>query len=95
MQFLPALRGDHPLSFEMLSLASIKGNPNNAREHNRNQQTKLERSIEKFGFNIPVVVDENGELLCGHARVCAARTLGFKNVPAIRVAHLSESQKRA
>ena len=35
------LRGDHALSFEMLPPASIKLNPNNAREHNRKQLAKL------------------------------------------------------
>ena len=57
------LRGDHALSFEMLPPASIKLNPNNAREHNRKQLAKLARSIERFGFITPVVVDEAGELL--------------------------------
>jgi DNA modification methylase len=97
MQFLPVpqIRGGHSLAFEMLPLSGIKENPNNAREHDRKQLAKLARSIQKFGFNIPVVVDENGELLCGHARVCAARSLGYRAIPAIRVSHLSESQKRA
>jgi hypothetical protein len=68
MQSLPSrkFRGDHPIRVEMLPLSSIKENPNNAREHNRNQLTKLKRSIEKFGFNVPILVDEEGELLCGH-----------------------------
>jgi DNA modification methylase len=79
----------------MLPLSSIKENPNNAREHNRNQLTKLERSIEKFGFNVPILVDEEGELVCGHARICAAKALGMNAIPAIRVVHLSESEKRA
>jgi len=41
------LRG---VSFEMLPPASIKLNPNNAREHNRKQLARLARSIERFGF---------------------------------------------
>jgi len=52
MHFLSArqVRGDHPISLEMLPLSSIRGNPNNAREHNRKQLAKLARSIQKFGF---------------------------------------------
>jgi DNA modification methylase len=97
MHFLPAreVGGDHPISFEMLPLASIRDNPNNAREHNRKQLAKLARSIQKFGFITPVVVDETGELLCGHARVLAARQLNIRAIPAVRANHLSESQKRA
>jgi ParB-like chromosome segregation protein Spo0J len=56
MHFLPARQvcGDHPISLEMLPLSSIKGNPNNAREHNQKQLAKLARSIEKFGFITPI-----------------------------------------
>ena len=96
MQFLPAgqARGDHPISLEMLRLSNIKENPNNAREHDRKQLAKIARSIKKHGFITPIVVDETGELLCGHARVLAARQLGIPTIPAIRARHLSESQKR-
>src|SRR5262249_13539372 len=51
--------------------------------------------IQKFGFITPIVVDETGELLCGHARVLAARQLKIQAIPAVRASHLSESQKRA
>src|SRR5437667_5897302 len=97
MPILPSRgnRGEHPISFEMLPLSSIKINPNNAREHSRKQLAKLARSIRKYGFNTPVVVDESNELLCGHARVSAAAQLGIQAVPAIRAYHLSESNKRA
>jgi DNA modification methylase len=97
MHLLPARQvcGDHPISLEMLPLSSIKGNPNNAREHNRKQLAKLARSIQKFGFITPIVVDETDELLCGHARVLAARQLKIQAIPAVRASHLSESQKRA
>ena len=92
MHFLPARQvcGDHPISLEMLPLSSIKGNPNNAREHNRKQLANLARSIEKFGFITPIVVDETGELLCGHARVLAARQLKIQAIPAVRASHLSK-----
>lgn len=97
MQFVPVRldRGDTPISFEMLPLSSIKENPYNAREHDRKQLAKIAGSIKKHGFITPVVVDETDELLCGHARVLAARKLGIPTIPAIRARHLSESQKRA
>jgi DNA modification methylase len=97
MHFLPArqARGREPMSFEMLSLSGIRDNAHNAREHGRKQLAKLARSIQKFGFITPVVVDETGELLCGHARVSAARQLKIEAIPAVRACHLSEAQKRA
>src|SRR5262245_49872701 len=83
------------ISFEILPLSGIKNNPHNSREHDRKQLAKLRRSIEKFGFLVPVIVDESGELLCGHARVTAARQLGLISVPAIRAGTLGEVDKRA
>src|SRR5262245_11514019 len=83
------------ISFELLPLSGIKNNPHNAREHDRKQLAKLRRSIEKFGFLVPVIVDESGQLLCGHARVAAAQQLGLLSVPAIRAGTLSEADKRA
>src|SRR6516225_8850738 len=97
MHFLSArqARCGEPVSFETLPLSSIRDNPNNAREHSRKQLATLASSIRKFGFITPVVVDETGELLCGHARVSAARQLKIQSIPAVRACHLSEAQKRA
>jgi DNA modification methylase len=92
LQILPARR---TLSFECVPIERIRESPHNAREHNRKQLAKLARSIRKFGFLSPVVIDEDGTLLCGHARVAAARQLGMREIPAVRACHLTESDKRA
>lgn len=68
------------ISFDYVDLAAIRSNPNNAREHDRKQLAKLVRSIKKHGFLVPILIDEDGVLLCGHARVAAARIL---NIPEI------------
>jgi len=81
--------------FEFVELEAIRANPNNAREHDRKQIAKLARSIANFGFLSPVVIDASCELLCGHARYEAARQLGIKKIPAVRVTDLTEPQKRA
>ena len=67
----------------------------NARLHSPEQIKQLAASIKEFGFNVPCVIDENGTLVAGHGRVEAARALGLKTVPAIRVAHLSPDQVKA
>jgi DNA modification methylase len=89
------ITSNQPICLELVPTASIKSNPYNAREHDRRQLGKLKRSIEKFGFNVPVIIDNSNELLCGHARVEAAKELGLPTIPVIRTRHLSESQKRA
>jgi len=53
------------------------------------------RSIDKFGFIVPVILDGGGALLSGDARVEAARELGMVEIPAICVTHLSNEENRA
>jgi DNA modification methylase len=87
-------RGTTALSLEFLQTASIKPNPHNAREHSR-KIANLMRSIARFGLVIPLLIDDSNQLLCGHARLEAAKRLGLATVPAVRTSHLSEPEKRA
>jgi ParB-like chromosome segregation protein Spo0J len=93
---LPDKRPAKPvLSFVIIPLASIRPNPHNARDHSPKQIAKLMRSIQRFGFLTPLVIDDSNQLLCGHARLEAAKQLGYVVVPVVRAGHLSESEKRA
>ena len=67
----------------------------NARTHSDAQVAQIAGSIRAFGFNNPVLVDGESGIIAGHGRVLAARQLGLKTVPVIRLDHLSEAQKRA
>jgi DNA modification methylase len=49
----------------------------------------------RFGVINPMVVDDRGRIVAGHARVEAATLLGLKQVPVIRLSHLSETEIRA
>ena len=57
----------------------------NARTHSKAQIEQLARSIWKFGFIAPVITAADGTILAGHGRVLAAKRLGLKVVPTIRV----------
>jgi ParB-like nuclease domain len=76
-------------------IEELKGNSKNPRKHSDRQLNALVKSIKCFGFNIPIAVNAQSEILCGHARIEAAKKLGIKEVPVIRLDHLSESQARA
>jgi hypothetical protein len=52
-------------------------------------------SIERFGFTNPVLIADDGEIVAGHGRVAGARLLGLKTVPALRLSHLSDAERRA
>lgn len=86
---------DHSLSVVSRPIADIRLDPNNPRLHTRNQIRQIARSIESFGFNVPVLIDALGQLIAGHGRVLAAQLLGLTHVPTIRLEHLTEAQTRA
>jgi len=78
-----------------IPIAELAPFPDHARRHPATQIRTLARSIETFGFNTPIVVDEQNRILAGHARVQAVKRLGWDSVPAVRVSDLTEAQKRA
>ena len=76
-------------------IAELQLNPKNPRAHSPRQIRQIARSIETFGFIVPVLVDAVGSVIAGHGRVLAARLLDWTEVPTISVDHLSEAQARA
>ena len=49
----------------------------------------------EFGWTVPCLVGEDGELIAGHGRVLAATQLGLTKAPVIVLGHLTEAQRRA
>jgi DNA modification methylase len=94
-QALKALSPLKPLSIAYLGTSSLKLNPKNPRLHSEKQVRQIARSIEVFGFNIPVVIDSSLNVIAGHGRVLAARLLKIPELPTIRLEHLNENQIRA
>jgi len=52
-------------------------------------------SIAEFGFLVPMVIDENNVVVCGHTRMKAALKLGLKEVPTILADDLTPAQIKA
>src|SRR6516165_410910 len=78
-----------------LPISDLATNPRNARTHSPRQIAQIARSIERFGFNNPVLVDGNNQILAGHGRVAAARILGLTSIPVLKIEHLTDTEKRA
>jgi DNA modification methylase len=67
----------------------------NARVHSKKQLKQIARSIQRYGFNAPVLIGDDHEIIAGHGRVEAAKLLGLTHVPSICLAHLNEIERRA
>lgn len=83
------------LKIEYISINDIKTYPNNAKLHPAEQIEQIKKSIQEFGFNDPIAIDEKGVIIEGHGRYIACNELGIKEVPIIRLNDLTDEQKRA
>jgi hypothetical protein len=80
---------------ETISIDDLIPYVNNARTHDEAQVAQIAASIKEFGFNNPILVDGKSGIIAGHGRLAAARKLGLKEVPAIRLGHLTDAQRKA
>jgi hypothetical protein len=80
---------------EARAVAALLPYAGNARTHSAEQVAQIAASILEFGFVAPVLVDERGEIIAGHGRLLAAKSLGLDTVPTIVRAGLSDTQKAA
>ena len=83
------------MQIETLPIDRLIPYARNSRTHSDEQVAQVAASIREFGFTNPVLIDGDGGIIAGHGRVLAARKLAMADVPCIRLAHLSEAQKRA
>jgi Zn finger protein HypA/HybF involved in hydrogenase expression len=68
------------LKVNLVSISEVKPYHRNPRK-NDNAVDKVAESITKYGFNQPITVDKNNEIITGHTRYKAAIKLGLKKVP--------------
>lgn len=83
--------------FREVNISWLKENPDNPRVISDTAVKKVARSIAEYGFNAPVVCDENGMLLAGHTRVRAVKILGEKapeRIPAYIVSGMTDDEKK-
>ena len=83
------------MKIEKINIDLITPYGNNAKIHTREQIEQIKKSIEMFGNNDPIAVDENDIIIEGHGRLYALQELGYKEVEIIRLSHLTDEQKRA
>jgi ParB-like chromosome segregation protein Spo0J len=66
-----------------------------SRTHSEAQIAQLVASLKEWGWTNPVLADEAGVVICGHARILAARQLGIAEVPVMVARDWTDAQKRA
>ena len=79
---------------EQVFIETLTPYKKNARVHNKEQIVQIANSIQEFGFNNPILIDNDNNIIAGHGRVEAAKYLKLDKVPVIKIEHLTESQKK-
>uniref|UniRef100_UPI00387041B0 ParB N-terminal domain-containing protein n=1 Tax=Ruminococcus sp. TaxID=41978 RepID=UPI00387041B0 len=72
-------------------LRPYKQNPRN----NDNAIAAVAESIKAFGFKVPIVIDRENVIVCGHTRLKAAQMLKLEKVPCVIADDLTDEQLRA
>ena len=82
------------MEIESIKIEHIKPYENNPRVNDEAVEMVAE-SIRQFGFKIPIVIDKNDVIVCGHTRYKASVGLGLKEIPCIRADDLTDDQIKA
>jgi ParB-like chromosome segregation protein Spo0J len=80
---------------ESWAVSDIRPYENNAKIHSEDQVASIAKSIERFGFDQPIVVDGAGVIIKGHGRHLAAQKLGMERVPVIVRKDLTANEANA
>lgn len=83
------------LKIEYKDVIELTPYENNSRTHSEDQVAKIAKSIQEFGFNNPILIDEKGVIVAGHGRLLAAKKLGVFSVPTITLTGLTDDQRKA
>ncbi len=81
-----------------LKLGSLKTVPigdvipydRNPRKISKKAISVVQKSIEEFGYNVPIVVDAKMVVVTGHTRLLACKQMGLREVTVLVAPHLSE-----
>ena len=83
------------LIIEYLPIKSLKPYERNTRKHTDYDVGEIAKSITECGFNDPIgIYGDNNLIVEGHGRLLAAKSLGMKEVPCIRLDHMTDEQRR-
>ncbi len=87
-------RNSSRLKVAMLDVLTVKRRNRRLRKHPQWQIDKIIASIMLYGFNVPILIDEQGFIIAGEARYEAALALGMRFIPAICISDLTPHQIR-
>lgn len=92
------MSGDNRYSADKLEKRSVDElipYANNARTHSDKQIKQIQKSMKRFGFVMPLLIDSDNNIIAGHGRLMAAKGLGYSEVPVLIADGWTEQERRA
>ena len=83
------------MKIENRRISELKPYEKNAKNHPKEQVEKIAKSIKRFGWKNPVLIDKDGLIIAGHGRVLGAKHLGMEEVPCIMADDLTPEEVKA
>lgn len=75
------------------NINELKAYKNNPRI-NKNAIPKVAESIKKYGYKVPIVIDKDNEIICGHTRFEALKSLQVEEINCLLADDLTPEQVR-
>lgn len=82
------------MNIEYLKLEELTPYEKNPRKNDAAVET-VANSIKEFGFKVPIIIDKDNVIVCGHTRYKAAKSLNLETVPCLRADDLTDEQIKA
>ena len=79
------------IDFKIENLKPYENNP----RRNDGAVDYVANSIKQFGFKVPIVIDKDNVIVCGHTRYKVAKKLGIDTVPCVIADDLTDEQIKA
>ena len=88
------MKMESEMEIEIVNINDLVPYENNPRQ-NDEAVAGVKESIKEFGFKVPMVIDQNNVIVCGHTRYKASKELGLTEIPCIRANDLTDEQIKA
>ncbi|MDM8535093.1 DNA methyltransferase [Clostridiaceae bacterium HSG29] len=79
----------------MKKVSSLKPFERNNKKHPDSQIKLLVKNINEFGFNVPLLIDREDNIIAGHGRLLAGKSLKFDTLPCLICDDLNDAQIKA
>jgi len=83
------------LCIEHVIINDLKPYKRNPRKHPKKQLERLGKSIDRFGYKSPIVINSDNVVLSGNARLKVAKAKDWKTIPCIRAQNMSAEDELA